>query len=83
MKPFDVQKTNPDPIIAETATLLQEFTEQFQAGELTEAEYKELALDLVDMQRIDEMMMELNRKVEIAKAFQQFLQIVSVITSFK
>lgn len=82
MRPFETQTQHPEPVVAETAVLLQQFTEQFQAGELTEAEYKQLTYDLLDMQRIADLAIDLNRKSEIAKAFQQLLQIAGVIGNF-
>ena len=82
MKPFDTQMLHADPLVADTAAMLQEFTEQLEAGEMTEQEYKQLTYDLLDMQRIEELAMDLNRKSEIAKAFQQLLQIAGVIGKF-
>jgi hypothetical protein len=82
MKPFEIQTQHPDPMVAEAALLLQQFAEQLEAGEMTNEEYKQLTYDLLDMQHIDKLAMELNRKVEIAKAFQQLLQIAGLIGKF-
>lgn len=82
MKYFDAVLTHPDHLVSETATLLQEFTQQLESGELSEAEYKELACDLLDMQRIDEMALNLGRKTEIARAFQQLMQIIKIAGKF-
>ena len=82
MKHFDALLDHSDPLVAETAMLLQDFTQQFENDEMSEAEYKELACDLLDMQRIDEMSLDLAHKTKIAKAFQQLMDIVKVVGKF-
>ena len=82
MSYFDAQMQHPDPVVQDAAGLLEQFTQQLQAGEMTEVEYKELTYDLLDMQRIDEMALDLQRKTQIAQAFQQLLQIAGVLGKF-
>lgn len=79
---FYQQMQHPDPVVGEAAALLQQFTDQLNAGELSEQEYQQLAYDVLDMQRIDQLAIDLNRKVEIARAFQQLMQIAGIIGKF-
>ena len=76
---FDEAMKHNDPIVVDTASLLHGFTQSYENGEMSEAEYKELALDLLDMQRIEDAISDLKRRSDIAKAFQQLLKIVNII----
>ena len=76
---FDGLLQNPDPVIVDAASTLENITAQFQASQLTEEEYRELCLDVLDMQRIDELALDLQRKQDIQKAFQELYQIVSFV----
>lgn len=82
MSHFDAQTNHPDPVVAEAATMLQQFSAQLEAGELSETEFKELTYDLLDMQRIDKLALDLQHKADIQKAFQQLLQIAGMIGKF-
>jgi polyhydroxyalkanoate synthesis regulator phasin len=82
MSMFEQEIQHPDPIVSETAVLLQQFTDQLHAGQMTEDEYKQLVGDLLDMQRIDQLTTDIWQKNEIAKAFQRLYQIVSTMVSF-
>ena len=79
---FYDQMQHPDPVVAEAAAMLQDFTDQLNAGQMTEQEYRQLTYDVLDMQRIDELAIDLNRKVAIQRAFQQLVQIAGIIGKF-
>lgn len=70
-----------DPIVSETAELLKQFTEQLQNDEMTKDEFAELARNLLDMKRVDELTNDIERKVEIAKAFGMLWNIVTTFGS--
>ena len=79
MKHFTVLKKDSDEHVAAAATILEDFATMYENNELSESEYKELSLDVLDMQRIDDMALDLARKTKIAKAFAQLVQIVKFI----
>lgn len=82
MSAFEGILQHPDPVVVDVASMMQKFTEQFQAGEMTAAEYKEVTLDLIDMQHVYDLTDDVHRRSEIAKAFQQIMQIAGIIGKF-
>ncbi len=82
MNSFQTLIQHEDAVVANAAMLLEQFTKQFQAGELTQDEFKQLADDLLDMQRIEALALDLDRNTKIAEAFQQLARIVGAISKF-
>lgn len=82
MNSFQTLIQHEDAVVANAAMLLEQFTKQFQAGELTQDEFKQLADDLLDMQRIEALALDLDRNTKIAEAFQQLARIVGVLAKF-
>lgn len=79
---FSSLLNNSDPAIAETAGQLRTYTEEFKAGKMTQAEYKDVCTSLLNESRIKQITDDMNRQNELYAAFQQMYQIAGVIGAF-
>lgn len=55
------------PEVAQASWQVQQLNEQFQAGELNRAEYEELVMDTLDLDRVVSLMESQERRQEIAQ----------------
>ena len=76
---FNSYVNHPDPVVAETAQQLQKIADAYQQKQMSQQEYDELCADVLNFERVIQLTNDVNRQTEIYQAFQQLLQIVSVI----
>lgn len=81
MSSFNDLFNSDDEHIRDAANSLAEIDSQFLNGKLTEAEAKELAADLLDLDRVRELTNDLNRNSEIVKAYETLRMIASTLFS--
>lgn len=67
---------SPDPAISERASMALSFLQQYQNGQMSESEYKELMLDLVRTDRLDEECSDLETKTMLVTAVYAVAQVV-------
>lgn len=79
---FESQVNSSDPVVSEAAKMMQMYSEQLKKGDISQEEYKDLAQSVLNHQRVMEIVSDMKRCNEIFKAFQEMMQIASVIGQF-
>lgn len=68
-----------DEAINNAASIVMEAKLGYENGEITVDQFKELALDAIEIEKIGEMTNDLDRKIKIQKAFEMLKSIISAV----
>ena len=81
MSLFDKFTSSAESYISDTAKLLESTTVDLHNGNITQDEFKELVGDILDYQKISNVVSDVQRLQEIVSAFQEMTNIVSQLIS--
>ncbi len=81
MSQFDTFINSPDNLISQAASMLNEVSLEYQEGHITKAEHDELCGDILDFQKIQTLVTNMDRREEIYSAFKALSSIVGIISS--
>ena len=76
---FEQYVNSSDPQISTRAQQLQNYTNQYQSGQLSKSEYTELCQDLCDLSQIDDLASTAEEKAELQQTFEQWLSIIEAV----
>ena len=79
MSKFEEFLNHEDDDLADIARSLSDYETMLEVGQISESEFNELADDLLEYTKIDELSDDLERQVMYKKAFDALKKIVSII----
>lgn len=74
--------SDPDPLIAKTATKVSRINEMLHEGQITKAQHDELCRNMLQLDEIHHAMDDLERKQRVVEAFQRIITIVGIAQLF-